>query len=477
MDTSLQPLRERPAPSRRPPALLASDLLPLGDIVCLLLSATLTLALGARWMDAGAVQARAIAEVAPAGWFAAALAPFMLYDAGFGIRASRGAGSALLAMHALRFVVYAAVVLALGLVTDALDAVPRGALVLWLVLAWTSTSLMRSLVAAALQRLRRQGRLTERVAVVGAGPLADRMVQTLARERAGSVELLGVFDDALAPPGATPVAGTIAQLIDAGTASRIDWIVLALPPDAGANWLATLQRLQALPAAIALCPQYLPPSGAGAPAGLLVDRPLGARDRALKAGEDLLLGGTLTLLLLPLLALIALAIRLDSPGPILYRQRRHALNNHEFDIYKFRTMQHDADAAQAPLLQTQRGDPRVTRVGRFLRAASLDELPQLFNVLEGTMSLVGPRPHATQMRTEQQLGSEITASYAHRHRVKPGITGWAQVNGARGATHTREQLQRRVELDLYYIDHWSLLLDLRILALTVRAVVRPTNAF
>ena len=157
---------------------------------------------------------------------------------------------------------------------------------------------------------------------------------------------------------------------------------------------------------------------------------------------------------------------------MIFKQRRHAVNNREFQIYKFRTMRWTAPDPNAALQQTAKHDPRVTRIGRFLRASSVDELPQLFNVLLGQMSLVGPRPHAVDMRTEDQLGTEVSERYEHRHRVKPGITGWSQVNGARGATDTKAQLQRRVELDLHYIDNWSLLLDIKILVLTAREVFR-----
>ena len=209
----------------------------------------------------------------------------------------------------------------------------------------------------------------------------------------------------------------------------------------------------------------------------LADRPIKRWDAVVKTGVDLLIGGLVTVLLLPLLAIIALAIRIDSPGPVIFKQRRHAQNNREFEIYKFRTMRWNASAAAEDLRQTNRRDERITSLGRLLRASSLDELPQLFNVLKGDMSLVGPRPHAVDMRTEGRLGHEITDLYPQRHRVKPGITGWSQVNGARGATDTVEQLRRRVTLDLHYIENWSLLLDLKILALTAREVIKGNNAY
>ena len=184
-------------------------------------------------------------------------------------------------------------------------------------------------------------------------------------------------------------------------------------------------------------------------------------------------------LLLPLLLLIAVAIRLDSPGPVVFRQRRHGRGHQEFLVFKFRTMTWTPDASSRDgRVQTRRGDCRVTRVGDFLRKTSLDELPQLFNVLNGSMSLVGPRPHPVAMQTEDQLCEEAIPDYALRHRVKPGITGWAQVNGHRGATATIGQLRCRVEHDLYYIEHRSFLFDLRILLLTpIRILFNRDNAF
>jgi polysaccharide biosynthesis protein PslA len=178
------------------------------------------------------------------------------------------------------------------------------------------------------------------------------------------------------------------------------------------------------------------------------------------------------------MASIAIAIKIDSPGPAFFRQRRHGLNNTEFEIYKFRTMIWHGDHSATGCHQTQRNDPRVTRVGRFLRRFSLDELPQLLNVLRGEMSLVGPRPHPTVMRTENRANEEIVALYSHRHRVKPGLTGWAQINGYRGATHTADQVMRRVEHDLLYIDKWSIFFDLKILILTpIRMILDSDGAF
>ena len=204
-----------------------------------------------------------------------------------------------------------------------------------------------------------------------------------------------------------------------------------------------------------------------------------AAPQATKAAFDHLGAALAVLLLLPLLLVIAAAIRLDSRGPVIFRQRRHGLGHREFTVFKFRTMTWSANAQSSNgQMQTRRNDARITRIGAFLRKTSLDELPQLFNVLNGTMSLVGPRPHPVAMRTEGRLCEDLVPNYSARHCVKPGITGWAQVNGHRGATETAQQLCRRVEHDLYYVEHRRFLLDLKILALTpIRILLDRDRAF
>jgi lipopolysaccharide/colanic/teichoic acid biosynthesis glycosyltransferase len=177
------------------------------------------------------------------------------------------------------------------------------------------------------------------------------------------------------------------------------------------------------------------------------------------------------------MALVAIAIKLDSKGPVLFRQKRYGFNNELIEVYKFRSMYVDKADAGASRLVTK-DDPRVTRVGRFIRKTSLDELPQLFNVVfKGNLSLVGPRPHALQAKAANRLYNEVVDGYFARHRVKPGITGWAQVNGWRGETDTAEKIQQRVEHDLYYIENWSVLFDLYIVAITPFSLLKHENAY
>ena len=222
-----------------------------------------------------------------------------------------------------------------------------------------------------------------------------------------------------------------------------------------------------------LTPQLLdfgPHQIGGLPVWRLSTKPLSDVALLLKRAEDIFFGVSLLLVAAPLMAVIALAIRLDSPGAVLFRQKRHGFNNLTFTVFKFRSMS-CAGPLDQEVPQATQCDPRVTRVGWLLRRTSLDELPQLFNVLKGDMSLVGPRPHAV---PHNHLFGHQIEDYFRRHRLKPGITGWAQVNALRGETKSIDKMRARVEHDLYYIDNWSLLLDFKILLRTVTVMIHPT---
>lgn len=480
----VDPISERASSaSGRTSAIIASDLLPLLDIACVLLAAAISTALYTQ----GFSDPNDPDQFASATWVAAVLAPFILYDRHFGALVSRGRTRHFLRLFAIRFAALAAIVLMLGMVTQTLDRFAFGWVMLWFGASLVLTLLSRALMAKALRTLQHRGAGTQSVAIVGAGPLADRLVAELRQSQPDTVELLGVFDDRDARSKRVRVApvGDLSHLVEIGKSRQIDWILLTLPPSAEHRLRALVRRLGTLSVPIGLASQHvstLPYSvvdfaADSVPVILLADRPIKHWNALGKATVDFALCALLIVVLLPLLAIIALAIKLDSPGPVIFTQQRHALNNKVFRIFKFRTMRWMPPGDAADFRQTTRQDARVTRIGRFLRASSLDELPQLFNVLLGQMSLVGPRPHAIGMRTEDALGVDITERYEHRHRVKPGITGWSQVNGARGATDTKAQLKRRIELDLQYIDNWSLRLDFKILAMTARQLLRGTDAY
>jgi exopolysaccharide biosynthesis polyprenyl glycosylphosphotransferase len=209
----------------------------------------------------------------------------------------------------------------------------------------------------------------------------------------------------------------------------------------------------------------------------VADRPIADWDVVMKWVFDKIVGGLLLIAALPVMALVALAIKIDSRGPVLFKQRRYGFNNDLIEVYKFRSMYASSGDATASKLVT-RNDARVTRVGRIIRKTSLDELPQLFNVVfKGNLSLVGPRPHAVNAKAETRLYDEAVDGYFARHRVKPGLTGWAQINGWRGETDTQEKIQQRVEHDLYYIENWSVLFDIYIVARTPFALLNTENAY
>ena len=262
------------------------------------------------------------------------------------------------------------------------------------------------------------------------------------------------------------------QLLDMGRDGGVHSVIVAFDRDGQSQAARVIERLKSLPLQVAVCPDqdwegaFTPRMRmlGGVPLTVVADRPIKHWDMLVKTVIDKTLAAILLVFFLPILIAIALAVVSSSPGPVLFRQTRRGWCGRDFVIFKFRTMR--ADRA-APVGQTVRDDPRCTRVGRFLRKHSLDELPQLWNVLRGDMSLVGPRPHAEALHDMDRAGGEIVAEYAQRHRVKPGLTGLAQVNGARGAMTSHAQLRRRVDYDLSYIENWSLLLDLEILVRTL----------
>jgi putative colanic acid biosynthesis UDP-glucose lipid carrier transferase len=329
----------------------------------------------------------------------------------------------------------------------------------------------------------------QRVAVVGSGESAGRLIHWLQVTEPGLVEIIGIFDDRsrdrLAENAlAQMVRGNTADLIELYKSAPFDKIVIALPHSAEDRLLYLLRRLRQLPVDIALAPDLIgfrsPSQGQSEIAGLklykLTDRPIRGSQRFVKGAIDRLLSALALMFLSPLLLLVALAIRLDSRGPILFRQPRQGLGDSLFQVYKFRTMRADL-SDEIGRQQTQRDDPRVTRLGAWLRRTSIDELPQLFNVLRGEMSLVGPRPHTPHMLIGNKQIFDLVDEYSFRHRVKPGITGLAQVNGYRGAIDTPEHLRARIDYDLYYIDHWSLWLDIKILFRTAAICFTGVNAY
>jgi len=326
-----------------------------------------------------------------------------------------------------------------------------------------------------------------RTFIVGSPENARILAETIATRSNTTMEVRGFFSDdpsAGTRAAGLPILGSTDRLISMVERGLVDMVLLALPPTQAARTEAIIRRMARHPVSVGLVPDLttyrVPHRVVHTPDGLAVLQVCEARfsvwARCVKRVQDLILAPLLLLLVAPVMAAIAVAIRLDSPGPILFSQRRYGMGNTTFKVHKFRTMYVDTtdhDCEQ----QTMRGDPRVTRVGAFLRRFSLDELPQLFNVLRGEMSIVGPRPHAVSTKAEGTLFEDAVATYMARHHVKPGITGWAQVNGWRGETDSLVKITKRVEHDLYYIGNWSLMLDLSILLRTAHAVFKGDNAY
>jgi Undecaprenyl-phosphate glucose phosphotransferase len=391
--------------------------------------------------------------------------------------------------QAASWIAAALVLITLGFVLKQSQEISRIWALQWFVSGGSTLLFGRAAATLWVRRLKMRGTFNERVAIFGAGPQGQRFAEYVLGHDRLTITLMGIFDDRsderlAQQPGSMPLKGNLSALIAMIRDGQIDQVVVALPWSAERRIQEIVSRLALTPVKIRLAPDLASFVYAQRPVVMLGDvpvmtlfeRPISGFDAALKRMEDLVLTGIILLFIWPILLAVALAVRLDSPGPILFRQPREGFNNSTFLCFKFRSMYHNWSQKDG-VVQATRGDPRITRVGRFLRMSSLDELPQLFNVLNGTMSLVGPRPHAPSTRAGGKLFSDVVQSYAARHKVKPGITGWAQVCGWRGETDTEDKLVKRLDHDLYYIENWSLGFDIYILVRTVGAVFLPKNAF
>ena len=363
-----------------------------------------------------------------------------------------------------------------------------------LVLDWTLAvtayvALSRMMAQVWARPIASQGRFRKRIAIVGGGKVADDALNSLQASRDLEIEVIGLFDDRDVVRSAPPThdhkkMGTITDLATYARNNRVDLIIVAIPLSAEARLLHILKRLWELPVDIRISGKASSLKFSSKaytyigrlPLLAVFDRPLMGWGLFLKTVFDRVIAAAAIVVLAPVMLAVAAAIRLESKGPILFKQKRYGFNNELIEVFKFRSMHANRCDAHAATL-VSKGDPRVTRVGRLIRKTSLDELPQLFNVLTGQLSLVGPRPHATQAKADNTLYEQVVDGYFARHRVRPGITGWAQVNGWRGETDTREKIEQRVKHDLDYIDHWSLMFDVKILVRTPFALLKSENAY
>ncbi|THF52362.1 undecaprenyl-phosphate glucose phosphotransferase [Allorhizobium terrae] len=347
----------------------------------------------------------------------------------------------------------------------------------------------RYLLALGIRRWTRNGLIERRAVIVGGGDPAKNLIRRLESQEDNDIRICGIFDDRQGERSPNMVAGypklgTVAELVQFAREARIDMLIISLPLSAEARILQLLKMLWVLPVDIRLAAHsdslmFRPRaySHVGDVAMLdLLDKPIRDWDSVAKRVFDIVFSLLALALVWPIMLAAAIAVRATSKGPALFIQKRHGFNNEIVHVLKFRSMYTEMSDPTAKLAVTK-NDPRVTPVGRWLRKSSMDELPQLFNVLKGDLSLVGPRPHAVLAQTRDRPYGDIVEGYFARHRVKPGVTGWAQINGWRGEIDSDEKIKGRTACDLYYIENWSLLLDLKILFLTPFCLFNTENAY
>lgn len=349
---------------------------------------------------------------------------------------------------------------------------------------WGLLLLFRFAVSKVLQTMHQRGWRNRRVLVLGAGALGQEVANRIGSAGWCGFEIRGFLDDQPDLQGSLPrnlpVLGSLDEVLSVIERERADEVWIALPLQQEERIRELEYRLRGSSVTLRFIPNlygfrllhHAIGEVAGVPMLNLSDTPMRGVNRVIKAAEDRFLATLILLAVSPVMLLIAIVIRVDSPGPILFRQMRHGWDGRPIEVWKFRSMRDEPEGTG--YRQATRNDPRVTRFGSFLRRTSLDELPQFINVLQGRMSVVGPRPHPIEMN---KLYMDQVDSYMRRHKVKPGITGWAQVNGHRGETENLEKIMKRVEYDLYYIENWSLWLDLKIIVLTFGKWPFDANAY
>lgn len=338
---------------------------------------------------------------------------------------------------------------------------------------------------ALTKHLIRTGRLSENVVIVGATPHAAHLIERNSADR--ELNIVAIFDDRLgrAPTQmhGVPVVGTLDDLLGWDKLPNVDRIIVTVTSKAQDRVRLLIERLRYLPNRVVLLLD-LEDFNAGnaslaevadAPAAYVSGAPADARRAFVKRVSDVVFAISMLIGFAPVMLICAVLIKLDSPGPVFFRQKRHGFNNEVIRVWKFRSMRPDRLAEEGIIRQVTSEDDRVTKIGHFLRRTSLDELPQLFNVLIGEMSLVGPRPHAVGMTTEETEVHQLVGDYAHRHRVKPGLTGWAQINGSRGPVHTAAEVRERVRLDMEYVNRSSFWFDIYIMLMTAPCLLGDAN--
>lgn len=382
------------------------------------------------------------------------------------------------------WLVVAGQMLVCGWATGTLELYDDAVLMTWAVLSPLVQWIAVCIGGAVLHRQQRLPAAAEQAVIVGAGPLALGVAQALRSRRVAPTRVLGYFDDRsgarIEPEAARARLGPLAGVAEYVKSEGVTQVYITLPLGSQPRIVSLLESLQGTTASLYLVPDLFGASVIqgrlqdidGLPVVGLCETPFTGVNAAAKRAVDVALSLLVLVITAPAMAAIALGVKCSSPGPALFRQRRNGLGGEEIVVYKFRTMRAADDGAVVP--QARRGDPRVTRLGAFLRRTSLDELPQFINVLQGRMSIVGPRPHAVSHNLQY---AEAIRGYMVRHKVRPGITGWAQINGHRGETGTLDKMRARVECDLDYLRNWSLGLDLHIMARTVRLIVGDRNAY